>query len=237
MKKIITLFILSIPSFTLNPMGFELTIILDLPEVVITSSKPVFLFNGVDCPDQDYKDVRVDSAALWNDTILLACLLNTELSSGTLYEKGLIAQVVVDRTENNFNNYGKTIKEQIFAPAQFSGVVKRDKYRWCYYFHNFKGRKNNPPTSKKFRYEPNNKKRIFIVRNGQTVETTYAKLYMENYSIAKKALEGKKIVNIDLLYFCNPKISTDSKQVAKVLRNKIELDKKTKHIYAGKLVK
>lgn len=205
-----------------------------LPEITVTANDPYHRTKYGKFPKEVFKGVKVDSAIQWNDTILLAALINTESQSGTFFEKKLIAQTVVDRAKNNFMGYGTSIAQQVFAPAQFSGVVKRSNgYRWCYYFHNKNGRYNNPQVANRYNYNPSNTKKVTIKRNGRLIQLSYQDIAFENYQAAREILKGNRAIEQTVLYFCNPKISTDNKQVLAVMRNKIHLPQKTKHIFAG----
>ena len=206
-----------------------------LNEICVTAEDPNFFRNhkGI-FPKQVFEKVRVDSAIQWNDTILLACLINTESQTATSFEKMMIAQTVVDRANKNFGNFGSSIAHQIFAPAQFSGVVNRSNgFRWCYYLHPKKNRYNNPIVSDRFSYNPQNEKPVWIKRNGKKIKITFQDIAFENYEAARTVLLGERPFEKTILYFCNPKVSTDSKQVARVKRKAYSLPEKTKHIFAG----
>jgi hypothetical protein len=206
-----------------------------LDTITVTTKDPNNYRNSFGIfPKETFQNVRVDSAIQWNDTILLAALINTESQTATMFEKMLIAQTVVDRANINFNNYGTSIERQIFAPAQFSGVVQRDNgFRWCYYFHHPKGRHNNPKIANRFNYNPSNQKPIVIKRNGINIRTTYQQIAFENYEAARQVLLGNRPIPKTVLYFCNPAVSTDNAQVARVMQKAIQLPEKTKHVFAG----
>jgi hypothetical protein len=207
-----------------------------LPLVEITAKDHYFRTKNGNFPKEIFHSVKVDSAIQWNDTILLACLINTELQSGSFFEKKMIAQTVVDRANTNFNKFGNSIAEQVFAPAQFSGVVKRtNSSRWCYYFDNDKSKQNNPKVANRFNYNPFNTQKVTIKRSGLLVQLSYQDIAFENYQAAKEVLEGKRPIPQTVLYFCNPTISTDKGQVAKVIKKQIYLPQPTKHIFSGNL--
>lgn len=143
-----------------------------------------------------------------NDTVLLAALISTECKSCTDNEKMVIAQVVLDRTKDkNFVElYGPTVADQIFGYAQFSGAKD-----------GLKGTK----TGKYFRFDVTDKK--------------WGKVSRRLHKVAKRALEGERVVKGKVRYFCNPElvgvIPMDTTFVNWVLEKPLLLPFPTKHKY------
>lgn len=158
------------------------------------------------------------------DTVtLLAMLLNSEARIGHNGKKWVylcdkevkdIASTLYNRKRDCYMG-GRNIVEQMFIPAQFSGVVKRNENgeRWSSYFDTCY--RNDNQLGEHFYFNRDDKR------------------CRKLYDLAKIVYDGDYRTNIK--YFLNPVISTDSLQVAKVEQNRIARGENYIHLFAENL--
>lgn len=162
----------------------------------------------INYPIDTFINMRVHNLYM-NDTILLAMLINDECGICSEKEKVAVAQVVKNRVELNYKNYGSTYKNQIFAKQQFSGSMKHysdtlNQVKWYSPFKPSSPNFGNPLIGKNVKYYP------------------FKEHYKSNYRAAYNVLKNKVTpFEKNVVLFCNPEISTNRKFVDKMLKTKV----------------
>lgn len=172
------------------------------------------------------KKYKIDSVKYWDEVLLLAATINSECRGCSYEEKEVIAQFIANRVDHNYDGFGKTYYEQISGRSQFSGF-KRGKYCGKYFFYD--GR---------FKIRDLINNRIVYLKNYEAIKkyiknnnVSFDDLIilkdedsLENYEIAYNVIiKGYRSVPCNGVNFCNSKIATNKKEVARQKRNQINL--------------
>ena len=173
------------------------------------------------------KDYNVKNVSTWDDLVLLAATLNSECRGCSEQEKEALAQVVANRVDNNYNNYGSTYYEQISARSQFSGF-KKGKSTGHYFYYNglykIKDLINNRVVYKK---DFNQIKQYINKNNNVSFDDLIINMdeySKQNYRIAHKIIvKGFRSIPCNVVNFCNSKIATNKVEVARQRKNQIDL--------------
>lgn len=159
-------------------------------------------------PNRKLDPERVSDVVAYDDVLLAAMLLNTECAGCSYNEKLTIIEVLAYRSQYCYRDWGG-IREQIFAPAQFSGVTNGND---CKYFIDGS---NNPTVSNRFYFDPENK------------------YHLENWNAAYEILIlGRRYWRCDMTRFAVISKSTDRKQAAKVKATEIETPSFFEHTFS-----
>ena len=88
------------------------------------------------------KDIEIESRRCYQlnkDSIdnypldeIMSAIAYHECFNLTQEERFLVMEAFLNRIEDNFNNNGKTVKEQLLAPKQFTGLWKYNSQQWKY---------------------------------------------------------------------------------------------------------
>lgn len=164
----------------------------------------------------------------WNDVVLLAALINSECRGCIQEEREVVAQVIRNRVEHNFDSNGSTYYDQISVSGQFSGFKKGNSTGHLFYY--------------KGAYKIKVAKKIFYTDDVDTFIKNYNSMdnekisfedleierdhiSIENYRIAYKVIhKGFKTIPDNVFYFCNSRIATNKREVARQRRNKVNLN-------------
>lgn len=79
--------------------------------------------------------LNVDSLAALDELMLATMYINTECRNCSYQEKKDLIEVLVNRVEQNFGDYGSRFYLQILAPKQFSGIRKGKYYKKYFYYN------------------------------------------------------------------------------------------------------
>lgn len=167
------------------------------PKTVIENSKPqIKKISTIFYPSGEYGTRGgIKNPTEWDEKILIAAFLNTECRNCILKEKKLILEALRNRVENNYDGFGATYYEQIFArrydkknerwQIQFSGVGKPNALGKYFFYH----------------------------RDD--------KASVDNYrAVWEIIVEGERTLPCDVTDFLFPAASTDSIEVKRQARNR-----------------
>lgn len=184
-------------------------------ETIKSKIKDIFILPSLKVGGKNYP---IDSVKYWDDVLLVAATLNSECRGCSEDEKEVLAQVIQNRVNHNYNGYGNSYYEQISRKAQFSGYRKKDKTGKYFYFDG------------RYRIKINNKVfyandiKSFLQDDGEKISITKDSYSIENYKIAYKVIKkGYRTIPCNVFSFCNPKIATNKKEVARQRKNQIDL--------------
>lgn len=160
-------------------------------------------------PSESIYDVRVHGLKA-DSTMLVAMLINDECGYCSFEEKKAVAQVVKNRVQVNYNRYGPSYRQQIFAKQQFSGAMlgysdATNPVKWYSPFNRFSSTYGNPKTGTRFKY-------------------VYGSIRCrENYRAAYAVLnKGDRVFEDNVVWFCKPADSTNKKFVDMMLKTQVK---------------
>lgn len=190
----------------------------------LSDIKKTFIYPNIKVGGENY---NIKEVSTWDDLILLAATLNSECRGCSNEEKEVLAQVVANRVDNNYNNYGSTYYEQISARSQFSGF-KKGKTIGHYFYYNGLYQIKDLINDRILELKNYNAIKEYINKNNNVtfddiiiIMDEYSK---NNYRIAHKIIvEGFRSIPCNVVNFCNSKIATNKKEVARQRKNQIDL--------------
>lgn len=194
-------------------------------QTIKSKIKDIFILPSLKVGGKNYP---IDSVKYWDDVLLVAATLNSECRGCSEDEKEVLAQVIQNRVNHNYNGYGNSYYEQISRKAQFSGYKNRlNKSKTGKYFY-FDGRyrikiNNNVYYTSKINsfIAQHREKENFSFNDLKIKKDSYS---IENYKIAYKVIkQGYRTIPCNVFSFCNPKIATNKKEVARQRKNQIDL--------------
>lgn len=92
----------------------------------------IFVYNDITCIEQEKIYFNKHNLDKVHPVYILAGIAEHECYNLSEYERHLVMEAVVNRIEDNFNNNGTTLKKQLLAKHQFTGLFKH--YPNMFYF-------------------------------------------------------------------------------------------------------